>query len=533
MSQHPSAGILESPDRVLSTLNADGSRRWIQPRPSHGRFRSWRRIVALGLVLVFTILPWIRIHERPAILLDVVRREFTVFGTTFRPTDTIVLALSILTFFMTVFLATAVLGRVWCGWACPQTVYMEFIFRPIEQLVLGKPGSRRRARPPAWRRLLCWGLFLLVAAHLANTFLAYFVGTDELVEWTRHSPLEHPTPFLVFASVAVLMMFDFTYFREQMCTLACPYGRMQSALLDRNSLVVGYDVLRGEPRGAMKRKSSKTGAGGSGCGGNCGNCRKKTEFVPLGILGGVAEGEGPDGGDGARSHDVGSHDSGSCGSGSTGPEPVAKGDCIDCRACVNTCPTGIDIRDGLQLECIQCAQCIDACDAVMDKIGRPRGLVRYSTQDVLEQSVRRRLRWRLLIYPLLLGISGASLFLVLFNREVADVVPLRSQVAPFRILDDGRIENLIRLRIDNRGRDARSFSLVAQDGDDLRFDLNPVPIEAGSSGVVVVRARSGNLEFERGRRTVRIRVEDGGEFDRICDFDLLGPLGPLTRGGTR
>ncbi len=506
--------------RVLSTLNLDGTRRWLQPRSSPGRFHLARLVVAWLLILVFTLLPWIDVGGRPAVLLDVVRREFTIFGTMFRPTDTLLLAFLLLTFFLFIFLATAVLGRVWCGWACPQTVYMEFVYRPIERLMLGRPGSRRRAAPPVIRRLLMWAIFLVISAHLANTFLAYFVGTDELMEWTRHSPLEHSTPFLIFLATTVLMMFDFCFFREQLCTLVCPYGRLQSALLDRNSLIVGYDARRGEPRGPKRRRRpAKEGGGCDGkCGGGCSGSRK---VVSIGLPTGSVELAPPP---------VNEPSSG-C---STGAKPVVEapaGDCIDCRACVNTCPTGIDIREGLQLECIQCAQCIDACDAMMDKVGRARGLVRFSTQDVLEQTVRDRIRWRLLIYPLLLGIVASTFIFMLLSRETADVVALRTRIAPFRILDDGSIENVIRIRIDNRGRTERAYELTAVDGDDLLFPSNPIIVGEGGSETLKIVARSDPSRFERGRRVTRIRVADGETFDRVCEFDLLGPLGSIPRRG--
>jgi len=456
--------------RVLSTLNEDGSRRWLCPNPSPGVFHWWRGVVGWLLIIVFAALPWIRIDGRPAVLLDVVRREFTLFGTTFRPTDTLLLALLFLTFFLLIFLATAVLGRVWCGWVCPQTVYMEFLYRPLERVFLGKCWGGRRKSAAIWRRVLMWLTFLVISAHLANTFLAYFVGTDELVEWTRHSPFNHPTPFIIFVVTTALMMFDFCFFREQLCTLVCPYGRFQSALLDRASLIVGYDAARGEPRGKKRR------------GGN----------------------------------------------------DEALGDCIDCRMCVSTCPTGIDIRDGLQLECIHCAQCIDACDAIMDKIDRPRGLIRYSTQDVLENTVRRKLRWRLLIYPMLLGVVATSLVTMLVIRQSADVVALRTQIAPFSVLEDGRVQNILRLRIDNRGEELRIYTLSAVDGDDLHIPVNPVEVPAIDSQTVVVLAHSDPEDYRRGRRRIRIRVADGVDFDREFEFDLLGPLGTIPiRGGAR
>jgi len=305
-------------ERVLPTLNVDGSRRWLRPRPSPGRFLDRRRAVAWALIAVFALLPHARVGGAPAILLDVVHRRFSLLGATFYPTDTVLLMLLLLGTFLGIFLLTAVVGRAWCGWAGPQTVYMEFVYRPIERLV--DRGVTAVARNAAWRRAVKALAFLAVSMFVAHTFLAYFVGADALGRWVRASPFEHPVAFLVMAATTALMFLDFAWFREQVCLVACPYGRLQSVLLDRRSLIVAYDPRRGEPRGKLGRVA---------------------------------------------------------------------GDCIDCRACVLTCPTGIDIRDGLQMECIHCAQCIDACDAIMDRVGRPRGLVRYGSRDEMAGAPRR------------------------------------------------------------------------------------------------------------------------------------------------
>ena len=230
--------------RVLPTLNEDGSRRWLRPKPSHGKYFVRRRAVAYGLMFVFFIIPYLRMGGKPIILLDLPHREFTFFGTTFLPTDTLLLMLLTASILITIFLATALFGRVWCGWACPQTVYMEFLFRPIERwLEGGRSGSMQldklhlRGQLHA-RRLAKYAIYLALALFLAHTFLAYFVGVDQLAVWVRRSPVQHPTSFAIMALVTAAIMFDFTFFREQTCLVACPYGRFQSVLLDRQSLIV-------------------------------------------------------------------------------------------------------------------------------------------------------------------------------------------------------------------------------------------------------------------------------------------------------
>ncbi len=466
--------------RVLSTLNPDGSRRWLTPRVSVGRFWRWRRAVGWVLILVFAALPWLRMNGKPPILLDVMTRKFVFFGTVFRPTDTLLLALLFISIFIAIFLATAFFGRVWCGWACPQTVYMEFVYRPIERLFLGKGYSNPKAAVAPWRRILMYLAFFLVSAHLANTFLAYFVGTDRLVSWTFGSPTEHWTAFSVFAVTTGLMMFDFCFYREQLCTLVCPYGRMQSVLLDRDSLIVGYDAKRGEPRTRPRR---------------------------------------PKPGDPAPAPTI---------------DADRTADCVDCTLCVQTCPTGIDIRDGLQLECIHCAQCIDACDAVMEKLDRPRGLIRYSSQNRLERTLRVGLRYRVFIYPLILVIALSAFVTMLVIRKDSMVVQLRAQGNPYTVVEGGpdagpngsTVKNTVRLRIDNRAETPRIYRVEGANGTVLQAPAE-VTVDGSSSTEADVIVLSKASDFTRGRRLVTLRVTDGKTYDETSEFSIIGPFGSV------
>ena len=478
----PTSPLLRPEGRVLSTLNPDGSRRWMRPKVSDGRFLTRRRVVAWILIVVFAAIPWIRINGKPAMLLDVMTRKFVFFGTTFRPTDTLLLALLILSVFVTIFLLTALFGRVWCGWACPQTVYMEFLYRPIERLFLGAGYANPKAAVPAWRRVAMYAAFLVASAHLANTFLAYFVGTDRLVEWTFRAPTEHPTAFGVFVVTLGLMMFDFCFFREQMCTLVCPYGRFQSVLLDRGSLIVGYDAKRGEPRGRKaKRKTSEPAPA----------AEHGTPVASLPVL-----------------------------------QEERSGDCIDCTLCVQTCPTGIDIRDGLQLECLHCAQCIDACDAVMDKVGRPRGPIRYSTQNQLEGVPNRHVRVRMVAYPLLLVAILTAFVTLLLTRADAMVVQLRVQGTPYTVEEDGTILNVVRVRIDNRTEVPKVYTIEPGEGTVLRENVS-VTVDGIASNEATLHVLSKPGQFSRGHRSVGIRVRDGERFDEVEEITLIGPLGSL------
>jgi cytochrome c oxidase accessory protein FixG len=478
----------------LSTLNADGSRHWLRPRPSRGRFWRRRQLVAYVLIAIFTLIPYLHLNGKPLVLLDIVHRQFTFFGYTFLPTDTLLLALLMVGIFVGVFLATAVLGRVWCGWACPQTVYMEFVFRPIERLFEGEPGKRRPLiKDPAAAKAIKFVVYLLVSMFLAHIFLAYFVGIEQLVQWVQRSPLEHPTSFIVMAAVTGLMLFDFGFFREQMCIVACPYGRFQSVMLDRQSLIVGYDSARGEPRGKAKKQETKRPGD------------QETEEVL------------------SRTVSLRLSVSPSLSS------PL--GDCVDCRMCVNTCPTGIDIRNGLQMECIACAQCIDACDAVMAKLGRPLGLIRYTTQACLDGEAKKRFRPRLFLYPAVLAIIAAIFTTLLITKSPADISILRGPGMPFNELPGEMVSNQVRLKVANRTSHGRRYFFAVEGipGAVLRTELNPMPVAAGkqrSEPALIVIPRSA---FQAGggggggTADVQVRITDDSGFAKTVRYRLLGP----------
>lgn len=451
--------------RVLPTLNEDGTRRWIRPKPAHGRHFVRRRATAWFLMFIFFLIPYLRMKGKPLVLLDLPKRQFTLFGTTFLPTDTLLLMLLVASILITIFLLTALFGRVWCGWGCPQTVYMEFLFRPIERLLEGGPsGSRildaRGVRGHfAPRRLAKYAVYLLLALFLAHTFLAYFVGIEQLAVWVRRSPVQHPTSFAIMALVTGGIMFDFTFFREQMCLVACPYGRMQSALLDRQSLIVAYDSKRGEPR--MKGKVRPEGAG----------------------------------------------------------------DCIDCGACTATCPTGIDIRDGLQMECIHCTQCADACDDIMARVGKPAGLIRYSSSAALAGEKVKRLRPRVVLYPLALTIAFGGFLFALGTKSPADVTLLRGLGEPYVIEGDGNVANQVRVKIANRSSSDEKYTieLSGVEGGRVIAPDNPLPVAAGRTESMSLFVMLPRRAFHDGEHHVTFTISNNAGYKQSFPYRLVGP----------
>ena len=442
-------------------MDADGSRIRIRPKQYSGRYNKARLWTGWGLIALFVSMPIVPVGGHPAMFLDVAERKFHLFGRTFLATDGVLLMLFLLSTFLTIFWLTTLVGRAWCGWGCPQTVYMELVFRPLERLFEGDRARQAKLDAGGFnvRRFSKNLVYGFLSLFLANVFLSYFVGVARLKIWVTQSPFEHPAPFLVMAVTATLVFLDFAWFREQMCTVACPYARLQAILLDKRSLVIGYDANRGEPRGKGKQR------------GNLGAC-------------------------------------------------------VDCGACVVTCPTGIDIREGLQLECIACAQCVDACDSVMDKLGQPRGLVRYASQETLENpgTARKILRPRVVLYPALIAIFMSLLFIIGNKRTVADVTVLRGIGLPYVVVD-GNVQNQLRVKIENR-RDVEAafqIELVGMDDGVLIAPENPLRVLPGrreqTSVFVVVPAKS----FVTKERKIRMRITDGQGFAQEIPYKILGP----------
>jgi cytochrome c oxidase accessory protein FixG len=385
----------------VTTINDDGSRFFLHPADVRGRFTLARRLTGILLIAIYILLPLIPINGHPAVFLDVENRRFHLLGLTFLVQDVWLLFFVISGLGFSLFFVTSLLGRIWCGWACPYTVFLDHVFRRIERFIDGDAAARRKLDAAPWgitktaRRLFKHALYLLCAAAIAHIFLSYFVSLEKLYGWMRQSPSQHFTVFAGVMALTAILYFCFSWFREQFCVIMCPYGRLQSALTDDDTLNIGYDRSRGEPRG----KAS---------------------------------------------------------------DPTA-GSCIDCRRCVQVCPAGIDIRNGLQMECIGCAACVDACDEVMTRLQRPRGLVRYDSLNGLASRTRRIFRPRIALYSLLL-LAGAGVSLWATTRiHSFEMSVVRMRGMPY-MTDNGTVRNQFILRLMSKATETTSYQLATSGG---------------------------------------------------------------------
>ncbi|MCE9667633.1 cytochrome c oxidase accessory protein CcoG [Myxococcus stipitatus] len=387
----------------LASIHADGSRRALHPADVRGRYITRRRWVFAVLIGIYVALPLVEVGGHPAVHLDVAARRFYLFGATYNAQD----------FWRVLFLCTAAgfgllfvtawVGRAWCGWACPQTVFLEGLYRPLERLFDGPRERRLKQEGMAWtparaaRAAVKHGAYVGVSLLVAHAALSLFVSAGGLVSMVAAGPTAAPVAFAWAMAVTGGLYFNFAWFREQLCVVVCPYGRLQSAMHDRDSIIIGYDARRGEPRGRLVKVKPQ--------------------------------------------------------------EPAQpRGDCVDCRKCVFACPTGIDIRNGLQMECLACAQCVDACDEVMDRIGRPRGLIRYDSLNGLAGKPRRMWRPRLALYGVLFVAAVGGLVWNVSQRVPFEANLLRFQGMPY-VVEEGRVRNQFELHLVNKNPGESTFTL--------------------------------------------------------------------------
>ncbi|PIR26842.1 MAG: cytochrome c oxidase accessory protein CcoG [Deltaproteobacteria bacterium CG_4_10_14_0_2_um_filter_43_8] len=384
-----------------SSIRTDGKRIKIRIADVKGIFQRWKKLVFLLLIFIYAALPWIKIGENPLVFIDVTHRKFFLFGLTFNAQDFYLVFFVVTGIAFSLFYLAAVAGRLWCGWACPHTVFLEGVFRRIERWIEGPRSAQLALEKAPWniKKLFLFSvkhfLFFLCALVITHIFLSYFISLPILWNYMQQSPYEHWPVFVWMMVMTGIIYLHFAWFREQLCLIVCPYGRIQSALADDDTLVIGYDYLRGEPRG------------------------KKND--------------------------------------------PARGACINCHRCVDVCPTGIDIREGMQLECVGCANCIDACNEIMIKIGQAPGLIRYDSLNGLLKKTRRIIRPRLLLYNFFffLGVAVFSFFVTMRKPFEANTLRALGQ-APYVLTSEGNIRNQFIVHIANKGGEENNFFLSVE-----------------------------------------------------------------------
>lgn len=455
----------------IATVDKDGKRIWVYPKKPKGKYTSARTYVSWVLLLFLFGIPFVKLNGEPFLLLNVLERKFIIFGLYFGPQDFNLLGLAMITLMVFIVLFTVVFGRLFCGWVCPQTIFMEMVFRKIEYWIEGDYTAQMRLNAAPWNRekiIKKVGkqvIFFLIAVLVANTFLSYIIGVEEVIKIASEPISMHLGGFTAMVLFSGAFYFVFSYMREQVCIAICPYGRLQSVLLDKNSIVVTYDHVRGEPRGRIKKTKE--------------------------------------------------------------PEAVAaapQGDCIACNLCVKVCPTGIDIRNGTQLECVNCTACIDACDEVMEKVNRPTGLIRYDSLAGIEEQRQKIFTPRVIAYSAVLTVLLALNVVFLTGRTSVETLVLRTPGMLYQEVDETHISNLYNYQIINKTDEVFPVSFK------LASDIGRIKLVGNSPETKPNDMVEGAffIEMERdkldGRKnTIVIEVYSNDELIDRIETNFLGP----------
>ncbi|WP_417886587.1 cytochrome c oxidase accessory protein CcoG [Zunongwangia sp.] len=457
----------------ISTVNEEGKRNWLYPKKPSGKFYKYRKIVSYILLVILFTSPFIKINGNQFLLFNVLERRFNLFGYPFWPQDFYLIVLMMIIGIVFIILFTVAFGRIFCGWICPQTIFMEMVFRRIEYWIEGDRGKQMRLNKQPWnaekirKKAIKWTLFFIISFFIANIFLAYIIGSDRLLRYITEGPFVNLSTFTSLLIFTGIFYFIFVWFREQVCLIACPYGRLQGVLLDNKSIVVAYDHKRGEKeegRAKFKKREDRAATG--------------------------------------------------------------KGDCIDCAQCVQVCPTGIDIRNGTQLECINCTACIDACDAMMEAVNLPKGLIRYASEENIEKKAKFKFTPRLKGYTAVLVILIGVLTGLLFVRNDIEARVLRLPGQLYEHQDNNRISNVFTFKLVNKtNKDIKDieFKLLSHKGE-VRLVKNAdftVPGQGLSEGTLFIEIPAGSLKGEKEKLTIGIYSDD--KLIETTTTTFLGP----------
>lgn len=389
---------------ALASVQDDGKRNWVYPKKVKGLFYKYRSYLSWVLLAILFAGPFIQVGGRPYLLFNIFERKFIIFGAAFWPQDTHLLIFLLLVFFVFIILFTVVFGRVWCGWACPQTLFMEMVFRKIEYLIEGDANQQRALKEQPWdtekviKKGIKFSVFVVISLMIGHLVMAYLIGVDQVIEIVSQPPSANMAGFVGLIAFSGIFMFVFSWFREQACIVVCPYGRLQGVFLDDNSINVLYDYVRGEPRGPIKKNPT---------------------------------------------------------------ENFGKGDCVDCSLCVQVCPTGIDIRNGTQMECVNCTACIDACDEVMLKVDRPKGLIRYASENSIKEGFQKLVTGRVKGYSVVLVLLVVAFISLIVTREDLQGTITRFPGMTFQAREDGTVSNLYQITVINKTFELQKVELQA------------------------------------------------------------------------
>lgn len=445
----------------VATINKEGNRNYIYPQKPKGRLYNIRSYFSYFYLVLFFSLPFIKVGGEPIFLFNILERKFIFFGKIFWPQDFFIFAIGLLTFLVFVILFTVAFGRIWCGWACPQTIFMEMVFRKIEYFIEGDLTSQKRLNAMKWNseKIIKKGFkfltFFMISFLIANFFLGYIIGIDEVGKLVEEGVFVHFATFSALVIFTLVFFFVYAWFREQACIIVCPYGRLQGVMLDKNSILVAYDYVRGEPRGKATDK--------------------------------------------------------------------ANGDCVNCHACTRVCPTGIDIRNGTQLECINCSACIDACDEIMNQIGKPKGLIRYASENNIAKKEKMTYTWRLKLYTIVL--SGLILFLTILLITRADVSAriIKTPGQTYQLLPENKISNLYNIKLANKTRDPIHLDLKLEgiEGEVKTINSIDVPKESYFQTSFFVIINKSQLHSRKTK--INVGIYENGNRIQTATAVFLGP----------